>query len=645
MKAAEIRQKYLEFFKSKRHSVIPSSSLMPENDPTVLFTTAGMHPLVPYLLGEKHPSGTRLCDSQKCIRTGDIDEVGDGTHLTFFEMLGNWSLGDYFKKEAISWSFEFLTGKDWLNLPLDRLAMSVFAGDSDCPRDEESAGIWKELGVRDGRIAYLPKKDNWWGPAGQTGPCGPDTEMFYWVGGEVEEDGGKLPAPMKFDPDNEKWVEIWNDVFMQYNKKEDGTFEPLSQQNVDTGMGLERVTAVMQGKDNVYDTELFAGVFAVLDEMSSVEASQRGEDWVRHALRVVADHLKAATFIIGDGVVPSNTDQGYVLRRLIRRAVRFGSKLGIDKAFCADIAAIYIDDFGKHKTELETNRQKILDELMGEEKQFSETLIKGEKEFEKLLFRIEKKFEHTGIRDTEISGKESFKLYDTYGFPIEMTEELAKEKGISVDREGFDTAFEEHQALSRAGAEQKFAGGLADHSEETKKLHTATHLMLEALRKVLGEHVNQCGSNITADRLRFDFSHDDKLTDEQKSEVEKFVNDAIKEDYKVGFVEMTVGQARKIGATGIFEDKYDKDLGGRVKVYFMGHGDAATDPASMQAIVDMLDAGVAESEGLPKKEDYFSVEICGGPHAANTGSLGSFKIKKEESSSKGVRRIKAVIGV
>lgn len=622
MKAAEIRNLYLEFFKSKGHAVIPSASVVPENDPTVLFTTAGMHPLVPYLLGEKHPEGTRLCDSQKCIRTGDIDEVGDATHLTFFEMLGNWSLGDYFKKEAIEWSFEFLTGSDWLGLPIEKLAVSVFEGDDDAPRDEESADIWKSLGMPEARIAYLPKKDNWWGPAGSTGPCGPDTEMFYWVG-----DG---PAPEAFDPEDDTWVEIWNDVFMQYNKKEDGTFEPLEQQNVDTGMGLERVTAVMQGKNNVYETELFAGVFEELDKLSSVDDM--------HAKRVIADHLKAATFIIGDGVTPSNTDQGYVLRRLIRRAVRYGKKLGIEREFIADISKIYINDFKGHYTELATHEQKILDELMAEEKQFSETLVKGEKEFEKLLYRIEKKFEHTGERDTEISGKDAFKLYDTYGFPIEMTQELAEEHGLRVDVEGFDAAFKEHQEKSRAGAEQKFAGGLADHSEDTKMLHTATHLMLEALRQVLGDHVNQRGSNITAERLRFDFSHDEKMTDEQKAEVEKYVNEAIDADYQVGFVEMTVEQARTIGATGIFEEKYDKDLGGKVKVYFMGHGEAAKDQEAVQSRVD-------SGGELPSKEDYFSVEICGGPHTEHTGKLGSFKIKKEESSSKGVRRIKAIIGV
>ena len=385
-------------------------------------------------------------------------------------------------------------------------------------------------------------------------------------------------------------------------------------------------------------------LFEELEKMCNVEDSEKNATWVQSAKRVVADHLKAATFIIGDGVTPSNTDQGYVLRRLIRRAVRYGKKLGIDREFTADIAVIYINDFGGHYTELETHRQKILDELHGEEAQFSQTLEKGEKEFQKLLYRIEKKFEHTGIKDDTISGKDAFKLYDTYGFPIEMTAELAEEHGLKVDHEGFDEAFREHQEKSRAGAEQKFAGGLADHSEETKKLHTATHLMLEGLRRVLGEHVEQRGSNITQERLRFDFNYEDKLTDEQKTEVERFVNEAIEADYQVGFVEMTVAQAREIGATGIFEEKYDKDLGGKVKVYFMGHGEAAKDPAGVQAAIDMLDAGVDAGDTLPIKEDYFSVEICGGPHATNTGLLGSFKIKKEQSSSKGIRRIKAVIG-
>jgi alanyl-tRNA synthetase len=637
LKAAEIRKLYLEFFEGKGHKVIPSGSLVPENDPTVLFTTAGMHPLVPYLLGEKHPAGNRLTSSQKCIRTGDIDEVGDSTHLTFFEMLGNWSLGDYFKKEVIEWTFEFFTSKEWLGIPLEKFAVSVFEGDENAPQDIESAGYWKALGVPEARIAYLNKKENWWGPAGQTGPCGPDTEMFYWVGGEVEEGGVSKAAPEVFDGTDDRWVEIGNNVIMEYNKKEDGTYEPLEQKNVDTGIGLARLTAVMQGKDNVYETELFSEVFEKLNRLCNVEDSSDNGDWILDAKRIVADHIKAATFIITDGITPSNTDQGYVLRRLIRRAVRFGRKLGVEGEFTAKIAEIYINDFKDIHTELGTKSEHILGELTGEEKQFSETLVKGEKEFERLLFRIEKKFEHTGVRDTEISGKDAFKLYDTYGFPIEMTTELAKEHGLSVNVTEFDDAFRAHQELSRAGASQKFVGGLADHSDETKKLHTACHLMLEALRKALGDHVEQRGSNITAERLRFDFSHDEKLTDEEKAEVEKFVNDAIKENYSVSFIEMTVEQAREIGATGIFAEKYDQDLGGKVKVYFMGHGEAATDPETVQKRVE-------NGGDLSRKADYFSVEICGGPHADNTGSLGSFKIKKEESSSRGVRRIKGVIG-
>lgn len=629
MQASEIRQKYLEFFKSKGHSVIRSGSLVPENDPTVLFTTAGMHPLVPYLIGEKHPSGNRLANAQKCIRTGDIDEVGDNTHLTFFEMLGNWSLGDYFKTEAIEWSFEFLTGKDWLNLPIEKLAVSVFEGDNDAPKDNESASIWEKLGIPKARIAYLPKKNNWWGPAGLTGPCGPDTEMFYWVSTD--------PAPDHFDTEDPRWVEIWNDVFMQYNKKEDGKFEVLAQQNVDTGMGLERITAVMNGVDNVYDTDLFIEAFEALEKLVVSNELKLDLKSQTTSKRIIIDHIKASTFIIGDSITPSNTDQGYVLRRLIRRAVRHGKKLGITNEFCAQIASCFIAKHGTEYPELEKHMDKILSEITNEEKQFKEALENGEKEFGKLLFRIDNKFKHTGVRDTHISGKDSFRLYDTYGFPIEMTIELANENSLQVDQEGFDNAFKEHQEKSRAGAEQKFAGGLADHSEESKKLHTATHLMLEALRRVLGNNVEQRGSNITQERLRFDFNYDEKLTDSQIQQVSDFVNEAIKENYAIGYIEMTVKQAQQIGATGIFEEKYENDLNGHVKVYFMGHGKASTNPKETQQ-------GIENGDALPLKSDYFSVEICGGPHTDHTGNLKKFKITKEESSSKGIRRIKATIG-
>ena len=591
MKAADIRRKYIEFFKSKGHAEIKSASLIPDNDPTCLFTTAGMHPLVPYLQGAKHPAGTRLTDFQKCIRTGDIDEVGDAVHLTFFEMLGNWSLGDYFKEEAIRFSFEFLTGAENLNIPLNMLAVTVFAGDEDCPFDDEAFKLWNSLGIPAERIAKLPKKDNWWGPAGQTGPCGPDTEMFYWT--------GDLPAPEKFEPSDKRWVEIWNDVFMQYNKNAEGKYEPLSQRNVDTGMGLERVTAILQGKKSCYETEIFAPLFAKLDEI-------RGVEWVDGAdrsssERIIADHLRAATFIMADGITPGKVDQPYVLRRLIRRAIREGRKLGVTTEFTAKIAQAVIDEFGEVYPELKNNANVILEEFDREEKQFAVTLEKGTHEFLKLIERVP-----AHITKKVISGKNAFNLYETYGFPIELTCEMAAEKGFEVDRAGYDAAFAKHQELSRAGAEQKFKGGLADHSEATARLHTATHLLQAALRKVLGTHVEQRGSNITAERLRFDFCHPDKMTPEQIAEVQVLVNDAIKRDLPISCDEMTVEEAKEAGAMGLFESKY----GEKVKVYTMGD---------------------------------VSKEICGGPHAQHTGELVGFKILKEESSSRGVRRIKAVI--
>lgn len=591
MKAADIRRKYIEFFKSKGHAEIKSASLIPDNDPTCLFTTAGMHPLVPYLQGAKHPAGTRLTDFQKCIRTGDINEVGDAVHLTFFEMLGNWSLGDYFKEEAIRFSFEFLTGAENLNIPLNMLAVTVFAGDEDCPFDDEAFKLWNSLGIPAERIAKLPKKDNWWGPAGQTGPCGPDTEMFYWT--------GDLPAPEKFEPADKRWVEIWNDVFMQYNKNAEGKYEPLSQRNVDTGMGLERVTAILQGKKSCYETEIFAPLFAKLDEV-------RGVAWVDGAdrsssERIIADHLRAATFIMADGITPGKVDQPYVLRRLIRRAIREGRKLGIATEFTAKIAQAVIDEFGDVYPELKNNANVIIEEFDREEKQFAVTLEKGTHEFLKLIDRVP-----AHIAKKVISGKNAFNLYETYGFPIELTCEMAAEKGFEVDRAGYDAAFAKHQELSRAGAEQKFKGGLADHSEATARLHTATHLLQAALRKVLGTHVEQRGSNITAERLRFDFSHPDKMTPEQIAEVQALVNDAITRDLPISCDEMTVEEAKEAGAMGLFESKY----GEKVKVYTMGD---------------------------------VSKEICGGPHAQHTGELGGFKILKEESSSRGVRRIKAVI--
>ena len=588
--ANELRRKYIEFFKSNGHAEIKSASLIPDNDPTCLFTTAGMHPLVPYLQGAKHPAGRRLTDCQKCIRTGDIDEVGDAVHLTFFEMLGNWSLGDYFKEEAINFSFNFLTKE--LGIPLSQLAVTVFAGDEDCPFDEEAWNIWHNLGVPAERIAKLGKKDNWWGPAGTTGPCGPDTEMFYWT--------GPAPAPEVFDPSNKLWVEIWNDVFMQYNKNAEGKFEPLAQRNFDTGMGLERITAVLQGKPSCYETEVFASLFAELDAIRGVESIPA--DQRTSSERIIVDHLRAATFIIGDGITPGRVDQPYVLRRLIRRAIREGRKIGITTEFASRIAKRVIEQWGEFYPELKNNAEMITGELEREEKQFAAALEHGTKEFQKLIDRVP-----AHIAKKVISGKNAFNLYETYGFPLELTVEMAKEQGFEVDIDGFQAAYAKHQELSRAGAEQKFKGGLADNSVETAKLHSATHLLHAALRKVLGTHVEQRGSNITAERLRFDFSHPDKVTPEQLKEVETLVNDAINRKLPVVCEEMSVEAAREAGAMGLFGDKY----GEVVKVYTMGD---------------------------------VSKEICGGPHAENTGDLEAFKILKEESSSRGVRRIKAVIG-
>ncbi len=581
MKTEAIRTAYLEFFRSKGHAVIPGASLVPENDPTVLFTTAGMHPLVPYLMGQKHPMGSRLADVQLCVRTQDIDEVGDSSHLTCFEMLGNWSLGDYFKKGAIEMSFEFLTVV--LGIPVSMLAVTCFEGDSDAPRDEESARIWESLGMPRGRIGFLPKAKNWWGPAGKTGPCGPDTEMFYWVG--VGEPKGN---PATHDSE---WMEIWNDVFMQYNKQEDGSFVPLAQQNVDTGMGLERVAAVMQGVKSVYETDAF---LPIVQKVKSAGIKVDSEKDVR----IIVDHIKAATFMLADGVRPSNVDQGYVLRRIIRRAIRSSKKLGIEQTsgFCSSIADIAIKQYSPFYSKLEAERRATIEGFDREEEAFGKALSEGTKHFQKVVERSAK----------QIVGLDAFHLYDTYGFPIEMTREMALEHGLVVDEAGFQKAFSEHQALSRAGAEKKFAGGLADHSAETTKLHTATHLLNAALRTVLGETVSQKGSNITAERLRFDFNYAQKMTPEQIKKVEELVNAAIKADAPVSYSVMTVDAAKAGGAIGVFGDKY----GEKVKVYTMG---------------------------------TFSKEICGGPHVARLGMLGSFKIQKEESSSAGIRRIKAVV--
>lgn len=584
----ELRELYLGFFKSKGHAIIKSASLIPENDPTVLFTTAGMHPLVPYLMGEKHPAGTRLTDVQKCVRTGDIDEVGDSSHCTFFEMLGNWSLGDYFKKEAIEWSFEFLTSPDFLGIDKDKLYFTCFEGDENAPKDTESFNRWVEMGVDPSHIFYLPKKHNWWGPAGMTGPCGPDTEMFI--------DTGKEPCGPDCNPscDCGKYLEIWNDVFMQYNKTKDGAFEPLAKKNVDTGMGLDRTICILQGVESVYDTDVFIPIIKKIESLSG----KKYADYLKE-FRIVADHMRCATFMIGDekGITPSNVDQGYVLRRLIRRATRFAGQLGIEEGKLSEISDAVIDKYGHAYPELVEKRSFVLDEINKEEIRFQKTIKQGLKEFDKVASKLE--------GDT-LDGKSAFRLYDTFGFPIEFTLEIAKERGIKVDKAGFDEAFKHHQELSHAGAEQKFKGGLADQTEETAKLHTATHLLLAGLRKLVAPDINQKGSNITAERLRVDFNFPRKLEREELDKVEAYVNEAIQAKVPIVMEEMSLDEAKAQGAVGVFESKYS-DV---VKVYTMGE---------------------------------YSKEICGGPHASNTGDLGHFKIKKEQSSSSGVRRIKAVL--
>ncbi len=581
----ELKQKYLSFFQSKGHAVIPSASLIPEHDPTVLFTTAGMHPLVPYLLGQKHPKGKRIADVQKCIRTGDIDSVGDASHLTFFEMLGNWSLGDYFKKEAISWSFEFLTDKKWLGFDENKLSVTCFKGNKDAPKDEEAAKIWQSLGIPKERIFFLPKEDNWWGPAGITGPCGPDTEMFI--------DTGKNACSPTCQPGCScgKYFEVWNDVFMQYNKKADGTFEPLQQKNVDTGMGVERTVAMMNNLASVYDTDAFLPIIKKIHDLAK-EPSQR-------SMRIIADHVRAATFILGDErhVVPSNADQGYVLRRLIRRAFRHGKMIGIGGPFIAELAKTVIRVNQEGYEELKHNQSFILEELQKEEDRFSQTLENGLKEFEKIAATSKKL----------IAGADAFLLFQSFGFPIEMTKELAKEKSLEVDEAGFAREWEKHQELSRVGAEKRFKGGLADASSQTVKLHTATHLLNEALRKVLKDNsLKQKGSNITAERLRFDFNFGRKLTDDELHEVEKMVNRKINEAIAVERLEMPLEKAKKLGAQMEFHGKYP-DV---VSVYKIGD---------------------------------FSLELCGGPHVKNTKEVGRFKIMKEEAIAAGVRRIKATV--
>lgn len=592
--ADELRRKYLAFFEQKGHTVISGAPLIPENDPTVLFTTAGMHPLVPYFMGTRHPAGNRLTDVQKCIRTSDIDEVGDTSHLTFFEMLGNWSLGDYFKEDAIRWSWEFLTSPQWLGLNPERLAFSVFAGDETAPRDEEAAGIWRDCGVEAERIFYLPRENNWWGPAGQTGPCGPDTEMFIIT--------DKEPCGPDCSPacDCGRYLEIWNNVFMEYNKTAEGAYQPLAQKNVDTGMGLERTIGVLQGVPSVYETDLMKPIVDLVCAMSG--KAYGADEETDRAMRIVSDHIRSATFLLGDqrGVAPSNVDQGYVLRRLIRRAIRFGGQLGMPEGFPGKIADFVIDKYKDIYPELEEKRAFAIEELDREEQRFQRTLAQGIKEFEKLIVNMAKG------NATVIGGKKAFRLYDTYGFPVEMTKELAKERGLTVDMDGFAEAFKKHQETSGSGAQQRFGGGLADHSKATANLHTATHLLHAGLRKFLGEEVAQRGSNITAERMRFDFNFPRPMSAEEIAAVEAYVNEAISAEVPVRCEELTVEQARESGAIGLFGNKY----GELVKVYSI---------------------------------DGYSKEICGGPHAENTKDLGRFKIQKEQSSSAGVRRIRAVL--
>lgn len=599
MNANELRSKYIEFFKSKNHAEISGQSLIPENDPSVLFTTAGMHPLVPYLLGEKHPAGTRLTDYQKCIRTGDIDEVGDPSHLTCFEMLGNWSLGDYFKKESIAYSYEFLTSPKWLALDPRKISVTVFAGDENAPRDEEAASYWKENGMPEDKIAYLPASDNWWA-AGPTGPCGPDTEIFYWVG------EGLPPAGSNKGTDSANWMEIWNNVFMQYNRIDEKTLVPLPKQNVDTGMGLERTNCILQGKTSVYLTEVFQPIIKTIENLSNYTYGTDEEK--DKSVRIIADHSRSSVFILGDqkGVTPDRVGAGYVLRRLIRRAVRHGMKLGIEKDFMAEIAATVIENFKNAYPELEENKEKVFHELTAEEAKFRTTLKKGEAEFQKMLPNLMKNPKKI------ISGKVAYNLYETYGYPLELTEELGAENGFTVDVEGFKEAERKHQQASKTAEAGAAKGGLAEQSEVTTKYHTATHLLQQALIDVLGPQVAQKGSNINNERMRFDFTFERPMTKEEIQKVEDIVNEKIKEDLPVTMQVMSLEKAKESGARALFTNKYGED----VKVYTVGRN---------------------------PENDWFSKEVCGGPHVQHTAQIGDFKIQKEQSSSAGVRRIRAVI--
>ena len=585
MKAYELRRKYIEYFKRNGHKEIPSAPVVPENDPTVLFTTAGMHPLVPYLLGQPHPQGKRLTDYQKCIRTGDIEDVGDNYHLTFFEMLGNWSLGDYFKEESIKMSYELLA--DVLGFDMNKISVTVFGGEEGIPRDDEAAAIWESVGIPKERIFFCGRKHNWWGPAGETGPCGPDTEIFY--------DTGKEKCSEECNPACScgKYLEIWNNVFMQYNKTKEGTFEPLAQKNVDTGMGLERVIGLLEGKSSVYETELFV---AILDKIKELAKNPNEK-----SARIIADHLRTSIFMIVDGVRPSNVDQGYILRRLLRRVIRHMRKIELNPNEIQVLVETFIDEI-LHEMYPETlaNKAVVVDVIREEKDKFIKTLENGEKESAKNVQKVK------NAGETKLAGEMVFRLYDTFGFPPEMTAELATENGLTIDMNEFEELFKKHQELSRAGAEQKFKGGLADHSEKTTAYHTATHLLHKALQIVLGPHATQKGSNLTAERLRFDFANPQKMTPEELKQVEDIVNEQIQRDLVVTCEEMTIEEAKATGATGLFESKY----GDKVKVYTIGD---------------------------------FSKEICGGPHVERTGNMGHFKIKKEEACSSGVRRIKAIL--
>lgn len=581
----ELIDKYLKFFQEHGHALLPPAPLVPENDPTVLFTTAGMHPLVPYLLGQPHPQGKRLVNVQPCVRTVDINEVGDDTHLTFFEMLGNWSLGDYFKKESIAWSLEFLTEKKWLHLPPKKLAVSVFGGDENAPHDDESEKIWQKLGVPAERIRALGRDDNWWGPAGITGPCGPDTEIFYWT--------GATSAPQSFDPQDKRWVEIWNNVFMEYRKNDDGTFESLKQKNVDTGMGVARTLTALNGASSVYEMDVFTAAMGHIKKIAKDVTAER-------PMRIIADHILASVMIAGGAnpVTPSNIEQGYILRRLIRRAIRYGRQIGTPTPFTAKIADDFIPAYGERYPELAKHRALICNQLTLEEEKFAQALDRGERELQRHM--------RQSPPGAALPGQEAFNLFQSYGFPVELTEEIAREAGHPVDTAGFAEAMREHQELSRTAAAGRFRSGLADTTQATTQLHTATHLLHAALRQVLGTHVQQKGSNITPERLRFDFSHPHKMTAEQIHRVEDLVNQLIRRGMNVTVEEMGLREAMQRGALGFFGHKY----AGKVTVYTIGD---------------------------------FSQEICTGPHVQNTAEIGSFHIAKEEASSAGVRRIKAVV--